>query len=422
MTREADVTKEETMTDTRGTRGTRGTPARAEGLVEEGAAFMALAGLDAPAPARERFDVVVIGGGQAGLSVGHYLAQHGLRFVILEGNPRIGDSWRKRWDSLRLFTPARLDGLAGMPFPAPPDTFPTKDEMANYLEAYAARFALPVRTGVTVERLFRRDGRYVVKTGDRELEADQVVVAMASYQRPRLPAFADKLDPGIVQMHSSDYRNLGQLREGGVLVAGAGNSGSEIALEAVRGGHPTWMSGRDTGHVPFRIEGFWGRRLLAPLLLRFVFHRVLTVKTPMGRKARPAIVSKGGPLIRVKPRQLQAAGVERVPRVAGVRDGLPALDDGRALPVTNVVWCTGYHPGFSWIDLPVTGGDGQLLHDGGVARDQPGLYFVGLTFLYAMSSSMIHGVGRDAARIAQLVRTRAQAAAAATPVTVLAPG
>jgi putative flavoprotein involved in K+ transport len=354
----------------------------------------------------EHFDVIVIGGGQAGLSVGYYLAQRGLRFVILDASARVGDVWRNRWDSLRLFTPARFDGLAGMPFPAPPDVFPTKDQMADYLEAYAAHFRLPVRTGVRVDSLSRRDGRYVVKAGHREFEAEQVVVAMANYQRHRVPAFAHELSPDIVQLHSSDYRSPAQLQKGGVLIAGAGNSGAEIGLELSSRGHATWMSGRDTGEVPFRMNGFFARLFLARLILRIIFHRVLTVKTPMGRRARPRILSKGTPLIRIQTQDLLGAGIERVPRIAGVTNGLPLLEDGRVLDVANVVWCTGFHPGFSWIDLPIFGEDGEPLHRGGVVDSEPGLYFVGLHFLYAMSSSMIHGVGRDAARIVKALVAR----------------
>jgi putative flavoprotein involved in K+ transport len=353
----------------------------------------------------EHIHTVVIGGGQAGLSTGYHLARRGLRFVILEANARIGDSWRRRWDSLRLFTPARYDGIAGMPFPAPAHSFPTKNEMADYLEAYATRFALPVRTGVAVERLSREGDRYLVTAGDRSFRAEHVVVAMASYQRPRVPAFAGELDPGVVQLHSSDYRNLRQLRAGDVLIVGAGNSGSEIALEAARGGHPTWMSGRDTGHVPFRIEGAVGR-LLVPFIFRFLFHRVLTVDTPIGRKVRPKAVSQGGPLIRVKPKDLAAAGVQRVSRMVGVRNGVPLLEDDRALEVANVVWCTGFHPGFSWIDLPVFAGNGELAHRRGIVASEPGLYFVGLHFLYALSSTMIHGVERDAERVADAIASQ----------------
>jgi putative flavoprotein involved in K+ transport len=361
----------------------------------------------------ERVQTLVVGGGQAGLSVGYHLRRLGLRFVILEGHPRIGDCWRTRWDSLRLFTPARFDGLAGMPFPAPPTSFPTKDEMAAYLEAYAARFELPVQTGVRVERLSRRGDRYLVEAGARRLEADHVVVAMATYQRPRLPACANDLAAGIVQLHSSEYRSPAQLREGGVLVVGAGNSGAEIALEVARAGHPTWLSGRNVGQIPFRIGGLAGRLLLARLVLRVLFHRVLTMGTPIGRKVRPKVVSQGGPLIRVKSADLAGVGVERVPRLAGVRDGVPVLEDGRALPVANVIWCTGFHPGFSWIDLPVFGPGGEPRHERGVVAGEPGLYFVGLHFLYAMSSTMIHGVGRDAEHVARTLAARARAGRAA---------
>ena len=355
----------------------------------------------------ERVQAVVIGSGQAGLSTGYYLARHGIEFVILEANERVGDSWRHRWDSLRLFTPARFDGIAGMPFPAPAHSFPTKDAMADYLEAYAARFRLPVRTGVRVDRVSRAGDRYVVRAGDRSFDAEHVVVAMATFQRPKIPTFAADLDPRIVQLHSAEYRNLAQLHRGGVLVVGAGNSGSEIALEAARGGHPAWLSGRDTGHVPFRIEKTLGR-LLLPFVFRVVFHRVLTVDTPVGRKARPKVVSQGGPLIRVKPDDLASAGVQRVPRMAGVQAGKPVLEDGRVVDVANVVWCTGFHPGFSWIDLPAIGPDGEPVHHRGIVPGEPGLYFVGLHFLYALSSTMIHGVERDARRIADTIASRSK--------------
>jgi putative flavoprotein involved in K+ transport len=357
----------------------------------------------------EKVQTVVIGGGQAGLSVGYHLARRNLSFVILDANARIGDVWRNRWDSLRLFTPARYDGLDGMRFPAPPHSFPTKDEMADYLETYASRFKLPVRTQVKVDRLSRQGRRYVIAAGDRQFEAEHVVVAMSSYQSPRVPAFGRELDPGIVQLHSSEYRGPQQLREGAVLIAGAGNSGAEIAIEAVRS-HRVCVSGRDTGHIPFRINGASGR-LLLPFLFRVVFHRILAVSTPLGRKARPSVISKGGPLIRVKPDDLKAAGVERVPRVSGVRNGLPLLEDGRTLDVANVVWCTGFHPGVSWIDLPGFANDREPEHDRGIVPGEPGLYFVGLHFLYSLSSTMIHGVGRDAERIAGTIAARVREAA-----------
>jgi putative flavoprotein involved in K+ transport len=363
----------------------------------------------------ERIDTIVIGAGQAGLSVGYHLAQRGVPFLILDAGERIGNQWRTRWDSLRLFTPARFSSLDGMPFPADAHSFPTKDAMADYLEAYARTFALPVRCGVRVERVSRLGERFLVIAGDQRFEADNVVVAMANYQRPRVPAFANELDPRIVQLHSFDYRNPAQFQEGAVLVVGAGNSGAEIALDAARA-HETCVAGRDTGHVPFRIESLAARLLLVRLVLRVVFHRILTVATPIGRKVRPQVLHSGGPLVRTKPRDLTAAGITRVPRVAGVRNGLPLLEDGRVLDVANVVWCTGFHPGFSWIDLPVFGPDGEPLHDRGVVSSEPGLYFVGLHFLFAMSSVMIHGVVRDAERIADRISaTRREADDARRP-------
>jgi putative flavoprotein involved in K+ transport len=383
----------------------------AAGLLEEGSASIELTGRGQTEARQagstpERFDVIVIGGGQAGLAVGYHLARAGLRFIILDAAARIGDAWRHRWDSLRLFTPAKLDGLDGLRFPAAPNHFPTKDEMADYLQAYASRFRLPVRNGVCVDSLQRRGLRYVVGAGALRLEADQVVVAMANYQRPSSPDFATQLSHDIVQLHSLDYRALDQLRSGPVLVAGAGNSGAEIAMEAVRGGHLTWVAGSDTGEVPFRPESFLGRHVFAPLILRIVFHRLLTVETPLGRKARPKFLGRGTPLIRIKMRDMAAAGIRRVPRVVGVREGWPMLEDGRVLDVANVIWCSGFRPGFEWIRLPVLGGDGEPLHKAGIVQGEPGLYFVGLGFLYAMSSSMIHGVSRDAQRIVASITRR----------------
>jgi putative flavoprotein involved in K+ transport len=361
----------------------------------------------------ERVETVVVGGGQAGLSVGYHLGRLGRPCVILNADARIGDSWRRRWDSLRLFTPARYDGLDGFPFPAPAHSFPTKDEMADYLEAYAARFDLPVRSGVRVDRLSRRGERYIVSAGNDEFETDNVVVAMSNFQQRRVPAWAERLDPDIVQFHSSEYRSPDQLRAGGVLIIGAGNSGAEIAMETVRT-HPTWLSGRHPGHVPFRIGG-QAARFILPVVFRLLFHRLMTVDTPLGRKVRPKATTQGGPLVRVKPVDMEEAGIVSVPRTEGVADdGRPRLADGRVMDVANVIWCTGFQPGFSWIDLPGCG-PGEPAHQRGLMAAYPGLYFVGLHFLYAMSSVMIHGVGRDARRIARhIARSAPRAAVEAT--------
>jgi len=356
-------------------------------------------------PARSYVETLVIGGGQSGLATGYHLSQRGLPYAIIDANDRVGDAWRNRWDSLRLFTPNRLNGLPGMPFPGFHWGFPSKNEFADYLESYARRFDIDVQTGVRVDRLSREGDGFVATAGHRRFEADNVVVAMSSWQLPRVPAFAGELDPSIVQLHVADYRDPGQLQEGAVLVVGAGNSGAEVANELART-HDVWLSGPDTGAIPFRPESV-PARVLMPFVGRIVFHRVLTTRTPIGRRVRPKMVSTGEPLIRVKPKDLAAAGVERVPRVTGVRHGQPQLEDARRIDVANLVWCTGFDPAFSWIDLPVIEeGAREPDHRRGVVEQMPGLYFVGLKFLYSVSSEQIHGVGRDAARIADRIAAR----------------
>lgn len=354
-------------------------------------------------PGSEYTETLIIGGGQSGLVMGYHLSRRGLPYAIIDANDRIGDAWRNRWDSLRLFTPNRLNGLPGMPFPGYHWGFPSKVEMADYLESYARRFDIRVESGVRVERLSREGDRFVAAAGDRRFEADNVVVAMSSWQEPRIPEFAGELDPSIVQLHVAEYRNPGQLQEGGVLVVGAGNSGAEVANELART-HDVWLSGPSTGVIPFRPESV-AARVLMPIIARIIFHRVLTTSTPIGRKVRPKMVSTGEPLLRVKPKDLAAAGVERVPRVTGVEHGQPQLEDGRRIDVANVIWCTGFHPGFSWIDLPVLGPEGAV-HHRGIVESEPGLYFLSLKFLYSVSSEQIHGVGRDAAYIADAIAAR----------------
>jgi putative flavoprotein involved in K+ transport len=228
---------------------------------------------------------------------------------------------------------------------------------------------------------------------------------MSNYQNPRIPGFAQKLNPDIVQLHSFDYRDPSQLQKGGVLVVGAGNSGAEIALEAVKNNHQVWLSGRDTGHVPFNIESALAKIILVRLVLRFLFHRVFTLSTPIGRKVHPKIISQGGPLIKIKPSQFYEAGIERVPKVTGVQNGLPILENEQVLDVKNVVWCTGFYPSFSWIDIPVFNGN-EPIHVRGVVENESGLYFLGLHFLYSFSSTMIHGIARDAEYVVETVANR----------------
>jgi putative flavoprotein involved in K+ transport len=352
----------------------------------------------------QQLETVVIGGSQAGLAVGYYLKQRQLPFVILDENDRIGDAWRKRWDSLRLFTPGRYDGLPGMAFPGSPWAYPTKDETADYLEAYARAFELPVRTGVKVDRVAKSGDRFEVICGQHPLFAENVVVATGASNNPRVPSFARELDRNIAQLHSKEYRNSSQIKKGGVLVVGAGNSGAEIAMELAPH-HQTWLSGPDTGQEPARA----GSRLdhLVTPLMWFVATR-LTVKTALGRKLRDSFIDppRGIPLGRVRRKDFAPAGITRVPRTTGVKNGYPLLEDGTVLTVSNVIWCTGYAPDYHWIDLSVPTHNGFPIHDRGIVESCPGLYFIGLLFLYSLSSAMVGGVGRDAEHIVDHIVSR----------------
>jgi putative flavoprotein involved in K+ transport len=358
----------------------------------------------------QRFDTIVIGAGQAGLSAGYYLRRQERSFVILDAHARVGDNWRERYDSLRLFTPAWASHLPGMKLPATGAATATKDQFADHLEAYAAHFALPVRTSVRVDGLTRDGETYVVTAGERRFEAANVIVASGAHRDPRVPVVARELGPSILQMHSSGYRNPSQLRDGGVLVVGAGNSGGDISLEVVRT-HPTWLSGPDRGHVPVDIDAWFSSRVVFRVI-RFLGVHVLTTRTPLGRRARAKAGSKGDMLVRVKPKQLLAAGVRRVRKTIATEDGWPLLEDGTVLrDVANVIWCTGFRHDLSWIDLPIFGEDGRPTHERGIVTTEPGFGFVGLPFQFAAASDVIPGVARDARYVVKRLVSRA-----ATPV------
>jgi putative flavoprotein involved in K+ transport len=360
----------------------------------------------------ERYETVVIGGGQAGLAAGFHLARSDASFVILDGSERVGDPWRARWPSLRLYSPARYDGLPGMAFPASRNSYPTGYAMADYLEAYAARFDLPVRSGVRVDRLSSSGRAYVATAGERRFEAENVIVATGVMQKPVVPDFAPELDASLTQLHSFEYRSPAQLQEGGVLVVGAAHSGGDIAYE-VAAKHRTVLSGPDRGQIPIPLES--RRMRVAWPVMRFLATRVITADTPIGRKARPEIRSHGGPLLRVKRSDLAAAGVERVlDRTIGVENGLPLLEGGRVLDVANVIWCTGFRPDYGWIDLPLEYEDGFPVQYRGAVASHPGLYFLGMLFLHSFSSMLILGAGRDAKRIAEHIAARSKSRAPAS--------
>jgi putative flavoprotein involved in K+ transport len=353
----------------------------------------------------EVFHTIVIGGGQAGLATGAFLAQHGENFVILDDKQRTGDAWRNRWDSLRLFTPSQFDGLPGMPFPKPDNYFPSKDETAEYLEGYAKQFQLPIRHGMEVEELKRNGESYQISAGASSFEASNVIVATGPYQSPYTPSFASELDPSIFQMHTSAYCNPRQIPVQSILVVGAGNSGAEIALDLSRAGKRVWLAGRDVGKLPVNSgigRAFGGR------LFWFITNRVLSVDTPIGRKANENMRHHGVPLGRARRPEIAAAGVELTRRVSGVQSGKPQLEDGRVLQTEGIMWATGFHPNYNWINLSIFDEQGYPRHTRGIVRDAPGLYFVGLLFQKALSSSLLGGVGEDAEYIAKQIFANGQ--------------
>lgn len=354
-------------------------------------------------------DAVVIGGGQAGLAIGYHLKRQDRDFVILDDQQRIGDAWRGRWDSLRLFTPAKFDGLPGTPFPGDRLAFPTKDEVADYLEDYADRNALPVRMGVHVDGLRREDGAFTISAGDRRWTAERVIVTTGAFHEPRVPGFARGLGASVVQLHSAEYRNPGQLQPGAVLVVGLGNSGAEIALELSRT-HPTSVSGTPGGELPFR-HGRSAARFLFPIV-RFIGLHVLSLGTPVGRRVLPKVRAHAAPLIRTRRTELAAAGVTSVGRVTGVRDGLPVVD-GRVLDVANVIWCTGFRSDFRWMQVPAFDETGGIRQWRGVVESVPGLYVLGLDSMYSINSESLPGTARDAAYLARRIAAERPAVVAA---------
>jgi putative flavoprotein involved in K+ transport len=340
-------------------------------------------------------DVAVVGAGQAALALAHALRPTRLRCVCLSADARVGDSWRRRWDSLRLFTPAQYDGLPGLPFPAPADTYPTRDAVADYLEGYAARFALPVETGVRVTRLGHDGGAFALTTTRGPLRARQVVLATGPCGAPRVPAFAERLPPTVVQLHAADYRRPGQLPDGPVVVVGGGASGVQIAAELAMTRPVTLCRGRRELVLPQRIGGrdiwYWLARTPD-----------VAADSPLGR-----LLARSDPLVGEGPAGLQRRlGVPVRARAVDADAAGLRLADGATLPAAAVIWATGHAHRLDWIDLPVRDEHGRPRHRDG-ASPVPGLFFLGLRWMRHRGSSLLGWVGRDAAFIADRLLARA---------------
>ena len=346
----------------------------------------------------ELLDVVVIGGSQAGLAMAWYLARQHLRFVVLEAGPEPGHTWRSRWDSLTLFTPAQHDALPGMPFPGPPGTYPTNEQVAGYLNAYAAEFGLPVRLNTRVTALIRTAEGFEARTEGGVFRARQVVVATGPFQVPHVPPAAQQLDGSVTQLHSAGYRNPRTLPPGPVLVVGGGNSGFQIAEELAAAGRPVDLSiGTKLPVLPQRIAGrdlFWW-------LTRLGLMRV-SLESRLGRR-----MSSRDFIIGSSRRRLKAAGVRFRPAVADAGERTVSFTDGTSLDVGLVIWATGYRSDYSWIDIRGVIGEGKVVHRRGVT-DVPGLYFVGLSWQHTRGSALLGFVHDDTAHLTGRIAARNQ--------------
>lgn len=343
---------------------------------------------------------IVIGAGQAGLVMGHRLRAANESVLLLEADHRVGDTWRQRYDSLRLFSTPRYASLPGWRIPT--RTFPTRDEMADYLQEYAERFDLPVHTDTRVLAVIPDENGFRVRTNRGELSAERVVVAAGTHRRPRLPALSAELAPSIRQLHSLEYRNPNQFAPGGVLVVGAANSGTDIALDAAAAGHDTWIAGRHPGQIPIDIDTRRGAAIV-PVIM-FAFRHVLTLRTPMGRRAHEQALHHGVNLVRNKLADLDAAGITQIGRIETVHDGRPATADGLVPDIETVIWCTGSDPDHSFLPESAFAADGRPVHARGVSPIS-GLYFLGLEFQYALASGQIQGLDRDARYLVKQMRS-----------------
>lgn len=402
----------------------------------------------------EAIDTVIIGGGQAGLSLGYYLSRQGRSYVILEKANAPGSAWRQRWDSFTFITPNWSIRLPGGEYQGPePDGFLPRDEIIKLFEAYVSQQHLPVRYGVEVTAVRPTTGGYEVESNGQSILATNVVVATGSFQRPKIPAFSTKLDPAILQIHSGDYRRPDQLPAGAVLVIGSAQSGCQIAEELHQNGRKVYLSmGSSSGRLPRRYRGrdifwwltqagFFDRTIdkLPSLKARFAgnpqlsgsngghslnvhqfvrdgvslvgrltdFNGQTATLAPDLHEALTKVDKVEADLLKLVDGYIEKNGLsaptETVPQL---RDGydVPILTelDLQAANITSVIWACGYAYDYSWVQLPVFDDVGYPIQQRGVTQ-YPGLYFLGLHWLHTAKSTLLMGVGDDAAYLADYI-------------------
>jgi putative flavoprotein involved in K+ transport len=400
----------------------------------------------------ESVETVIVGGGQAGLVMSYCLGERGREHIVLE-RARVAERWRtERWDSLMFQFPNWSIELPGRSYSGPdPDGFSHKSEILAFIEDYAARIKAPLRAGVEVLSLRRapKPERYLLATSAGTFEARNVVAATGPYQRQRIPALAAGIPPGVFQVHAAEYRNPNQLPPGAVLVVGSGASGCQIAEELLVAGRQVFFAIGRHRRIPRRYRGrdaFWWRRTLGYLDQK-------AADTPRGQRKPPPLVTGVGGGHDVDIRSYAKDGMTLLGHVREIRDGRVALADDlgetlaegdrefneftaavddylkrrgegssevhastpqgitpafvgqvdlRRSNIRSVIWATGYDLDFRWIDLPIFDARGEPLQERGVTS-APGVYFLGLAWMYKVKSSFLYGVGEDARYLAERI-------------------
>jgi putative flavoprotein involved in K+ transport len=350
----------------------------------------------------EHREVVVVGGGQAGLAIGYLLAQQGHDFTILDAATETAAAWRARWDSLKLFTPVRYDSLPGSAFPGDPDSYPGRDQVVAYLDDYVRRFELPLELDSRVLAVRAANGGFRIELADRSYAADQVVITTGPFQVAFTPPVAAGLAAAVTEVHSSDYRRPGDLPDGPAIVVGGGNTGYQIAEELVRSREVHLAIGARQTPLP--------QRLLGRDVFRYLQALKLMNKTVDSRLAQR--LKDRETLIGSSPRRARRQGIHLRPRVTGADGSTLTFADGTRQTAATVIWATGFRLDHSFVELPVFDERGQVRHRRGVT-DVPGLYFLGLPWLHTRGSALLGWVKDDAQHVADRIAERAARATGA---------
>ncbi|QDI93133.1 NAD(P)-binding domain-containing protein [Salicibibacter cibarius] len=337
------------------------------------------------------YDVVVIGGGQAGLAMAFALKQRNVSFIVLDENEHIGDSWRKRYESLSLFTPRNYSQLHQFPFQGDPNGFPHKDEVATYLSDFQAENGLPIMHKQKVIKLSQEDcQKFLVITQNERYTAKHVVVATGAFHHPFIPKIHDNSIPFMI--HASDYQNPSQIPKGEVLIIGAGNTGIQIAAELCKTHTVLLAKSKPIKRLPQSIAGkslFWW--------FEFLWLSKAKPDSMLGKflQKRDPIIGNNYKIVKKH--------VEILGRVKSVNDGQAYFQGSYPRKVSSIIWATGYRNDYSWIDIDgVLNKHGKPIHRCGITNIK-GLYFIGLSWQSKRSSALIYGVSNDANRIAKKI-------------------